>query len=217
MTSWIKHFLGFDDYSYYHVTKDNLKDILDPTKNEHKELRNKIINLAKKVDAYKSKTDDQILNQMNLDLENKDDAFIAIVNKDNCLAFLYLSKDKRNELINSKNKCQKVKIYNVIIDGDNCDDKKVFVYAIGYALKKLALGDDDDYEITYKLKKKDDGQYKVVVKCLERFGFKLYETYYEPYPLLSDIEVWTLPSLNPLWYDLLFDRYVGWVDEITIF
>lgn len=218
MSFLLNYLPWYNNYNYYYLDQKSLSNIMK-VDSTNVELKQKIINLAKKVGHYSSLDDSAVAKKICDDLADPNDNFVAVAKEGNCLAFLYLSQGDKRTLEAAKGTCNKVEINNVIIDGDNCDNKTLFIYAIGYALKKLVLG-GKNYEIEYKLQKTGDNKHKIIVECLKKFGFTLSNTYMAnllyPWPQTSEIELWTLNSPFNIWSDLVFDRYISWPNEISI-
>lgn len=217
MSFLLNYLPGYSSYDYYYLDQKSLQKVMENPSSDQT-LKEQIIELARKVQKYQSETD--VGKSICNDLTNSGDHFVAVAKKGDCLAFLYLSEKDKQKMINAKGTCTKVEINNVVINEDRCNAKDLFVLAIGYALKKLVLG-GKDYEVEYKLRKiPGDEKYKLVVKCLKKFGFTLSDTYTSnlllPFPQVSDIEVWTLGSPFNIWSDLLFNRYISWPNEILV-
>ena len=186
---------------YHYMNQFQLKSVLQDPNNE---LRKNIVNLAKNI--YPG-SDEEVANKI-IQQYQSDDWCLAVVTKGECLAFLRLSKEQRD--LGETD----IKIDNVLINKPKCNDHEMFMLAIGYALKKLLLRGHKG-KVRYEVEKKNgDQNYQLIVKGLEKFGFKT-ETIYNrqlwlPWPHNAEIEIWTLDSPWNLWSDLVFDRYTSW-------
>jgi hypothetical protein len=176
-----------------------LKNVLIDSGNQ---LRKDIIELVKNI--Y-SGSDEEIAQKL-LDQYNNDDICLAVVTKGDCLAFLRLTKEQREQDLGENG----IKIDSVLINQPKCDDKKMFVLAIGYALKKLLLKGHKG-KVRYEIERKEDQKYELIIKKLKKFGFKTEKIYnrqlFLPFPHQAQIEILVLDSPWNIWTDLIFDNY----------
>lgn len=201
--SFLSNLFGLsEDYKYHYMNQYELRNILE---NRNSELYKNIINLTKNI--Y-SGSDEEVANKL-LEQYKSDDICIAVVTKGECLAFLRLTKEQTKQDFGETG----IKIDNVLINKPKCNDEKMFMLAIGYALKKLLLKGHKG-KVSYEIEKKNDQKYELIITNLKKFGFKPEKVYCKqlwfPFPHSSDIEIWTLDSPWNLWTDLVFDRYTSW-------